>query len=265
MKARTLDTVHTPLDLAVVGGKEAAAKALIMTGANVNTLDSTNDGPLHLAIKGGHVGIAKDLVLGGANPVQAGSNGDFPINLAACHGLDEVVLALGEKGVDLTCLDNKRETPLRLAVIGDHLNKAAAIPALLEAGADIEGRTWMGSTPLQHAAMVGSCALLTLLELGANVNSKDQKGWTPLHYRCKFGNHGTADLLLRWGADETTFNSEGESVVSTVIRRIAQAPEERVSALSVFPSYWHVLRRTEPGVAGASWSFAVPTQTGCGW
>ncbi|CAM9717813.1 unnamed protein product [Ectocarpus sp. 13 AM-2016] len=94
IKANTLDSGHKPLDLAIAGGKRAAAKALIMAGADVDTLDAMNDGPLHHAIKGGHVGIAKDLSLSGADPMQAGSNGDFPIHLAAWHGLDEVVLAL---------------------------------------------------------------------------------------------------------------------------------------------------------------------------
>ncbi|CAM9242574.1 unnamed protein product, partial [Ectocarpus sp. 8 AP-2014] len=228
---------HTPLDLAVIGGKQAAAKALIMAGADVNARDSTNDDPLHLAIKGGQVGIAKDLLLSGANPVRAGPNGNFPIHLAACHGLDEVVLALVKKGIDLDCLNNERETPLRLAVRENH-NKAAAIRVLLEAGADIEGWCVTGRTPLHGAAMFGSCAaMLTLLQLGAKVNSKNDEGITPLCSACFFGNHDAAGLLLRWGADETAVNSEGETVVSMVMQQIAEAPEasrpplERLSRL----------------------------------
>ncbi|CAM9785729.1 unnamed protein product [Ectocarpus fasciculatus] len=254
MKAKALDTGRTPLNLAVFGGKEAAAKALIMAGADVNVLDVANDGPLHLAIKGGHVGIAKDLLLSGANPVQAGSDGDLPIHLAARHGLDEVVFALGEKGVDLNCRNTMGMTPLWLAVGGDHvtttklllaegaepncgspvlhyagkLNKAAAIPVSIEAGADIEGRCVLGRTPLQYAAAYGSCAaMLALLELGANVNSKDPRGETPLYCACFFGKHDAADLLLRWGADENAVDSEGETLVSMVMQRIADAAQAR--------------------------------------
>ncbi|CAM9169936.1 unnamed protein product [Ectocarpus sp. 8 AP-2014] len=269
MKEKSLDTGHTPLDVAVIGGKEAAAKALIMAGADVNTLDATNDGPLHLAIKGGHPGIAEDLLLSGANPIQAGSNGNLPIHLAACHGLDEVVLALGEKGVDLNCLNSRGETPLRLAVRGDHVttvkvllsegadphfraanrplkllhvaakrNRAAAIPALFEAGVNIEGRTSSGRTPLQYAAICDSyAAMLALLQLGAKVNSNNSDGLTPLYDACLFGTYDAADLLLRWGADETAVNSQGETVVSMVMQQIAEAPEasrpplERLSRL----------------------------------
>ncbi|CBJ48769.1 ankyrin repeat domain protein [Ectocarpus siliculosus] len=238
MKAKTLDTGHTPLDLAVVGGKAAAAEALIMAGADVNVLDSKNDGPLHLAIKGGHVRIAKDLLLSGVNPVQARSSGNFPIHLAAWHGLDEVVLALVEKGIDLNCLNYKRGTPLHVAKIRSAPEQRAAIRALFEAGADIEGPGIRGRTPLRHAARSGSyAAILTLLQLGANVNSKDDVGKNPLHCACFFCHHDAADLLLRWGADETAVNLEGETVVSMVIRRIAEAletrcpPLERVSKL----------------------------------
>ncbi|CAN0414046.1 unnamed protein product, partial [Ectocarpus fasciculatus] len=215
-----------------------------MAGADVNVLDAANDGPLHLAIKGGHVGIAKDLLLSGANPVQAGSFGDFPIHLAAQHGLDEVVLALVQKGVGLDCLNDDGETPLYVALWWDHVatmkvllaegadpnthdlthlatqkNNAAAIPALFEAGADIEGRCGTGHTPLEFAAMGSSCAaMLTLLQLRANVNSKNEDEETPLYLACSFGHHDAADLLLRWGADETAVDAEGETIASMVMR-----------------------------------------------
>ncbi|CAN0348494.1 unnamed protein product, partial [Ectocarpus sp. 12 AP-2014] len=69
--------------------------------------------------------------------------------------------------------------------------------------------------------------MLTLLHLGANVNSKDDVGINPLHCACFFCHHDAADLLLRWGADETTVNFKGETVISMVKRRIAEAPEAR--------------------------------------
>ncbi|CAM9875521.1 unnamed protein product, partial [Ectocarpus fasciculatus] len=226
IKAKAPDTGQTPLDLAVVGGKEAAAEALIMAGADVNVLDAANGGPLHLAIRGGHVRITKDLLLSGANPTQAGSNGDFPIHLAARHGLDEVVLALVQKGVDLNRVNTRGYSPLSLALKGDHENNAAAIPALFEAGADIEGRYGPGLTPLHFAAICGSyAAMLTLLQLGANVNSKNDRGQTPLYTACFGGRHDAADLLLRWGADETAVDAEGETIASMVIRRTAETFE----------------------------------------
>ncbi|CAM9841998.1 unnamed protein product [Ectocarpus sp. 8 AP-2014] len=45
-EAKAPGTGHTPLHLAVLGGNAAAAKALMMAGADVNVLDAMNDGPL---------------------------------------------------------------------------------------------------------------------------------------------------------------------------------------------------------------------------
>ncbi|CAN0128902.1 unnamed protein product, partial [Ectocarpus fasciculatus] len=185
------------------------------------------------------------LLLSGANPVQAGSKGDFPIHLAAQHGLDEVVLALVQKGVDLNRVNTRGQTPLDVALWWDHVatmkvllsdgadpnthdlthlathkNNAAAIRALFEAGADIERRDGLiGLTPLHFAANFGKCtaSMLTLLQLGANVNSKNERGENPLYTACLFGHDDAVDLLLRWGADETTVNSHGETVASMVI------------------------------------------------
>ncbi|CAB1104400.1 unnamed protein product [Ectocarpus sp. CCAP 1310/34] len=192
IKAKAPHTWHTPLDLTVTGGKEAAAKALIMAGADGHMWEHR---------------VAKDLLLSGANPIQAGSNGNFPIHLAACHGLDEVVLAVVEKGIDLNCLNNKREIPLLLALlrIAACENKAAAIRVLFEAGADIEAR-------------------LTLFQLGAKVNSKENERITSLSSACSFGNHDAAGLLLSWGGDENAMDSEGETVVFMVMQQIAEAP-----------------------------------------
>lgn len=52
----------TPLHLCIAGGKETAAKMLIMAGADMNIFDRKDDAPLHLAIEGGHVGTAQSLV-----------------------------------------------------------------------------------------------------------------------------------------------------------------------------------------------------------
>lgn len=77
MEVKTPGTGYTPLHLAVLGGNAAAAKTLIMAGADVNVLDAEHDSPLHLAIKGGHVEIAKDLLLTGANANLVGSTESF--------------------------------------------------------------------------------------------------------------------------------------------------------------------------------------------
>ena len=51
--------------------------------------------------------------------------------------------------------------------------------------------------------------ILFLLERGANTNSQNKKLNTPLHYALSFQNYDIADLLLKYGADESIKNSVG--------------------------------------------------------
>ncbi|CAN0142903.1 unnamed protein product, partial [Ectocarpus sp. 4 AP-2014] len=98
MDTKAPGTGHTPLHLTVLGGNAAAAKALIMAGADVNVRDDKRDTPLHLAIRQGHVEIAEYLLLSGADPNLQGSTGAFPIHLAVDSSQDEIVVALAHKG-----------------------------------------------------------------------------------------------------------------------------------------------------------------------
>ncbi|CAN0152190.1 unnamed protein product [Ectocarpus sp. 6 AP-2014] len=199
MEAKTPGTGGTPLHVAVIRGQEAAARVLVLAGADVNAVDHNTDTPLHLAIGvlGVDARIAQDLLLSGANPKARGFAHDCPIHVAARHGRHDVVHALAHKGADLDALNGKGMTPISLAVEGDHVstvkvllaagadakgqmdrlktalhvaaecNKSGAIPALIEAGADIEARMSLGRSPLWYAAWKGSCAaMLVLLQLG---------------------------------------------------------------------------------------------------
>ncbi|CAM9268902.1 unnamed protein product [Ectocarpus fasciculatus] len=247
---------RTPLHVAASCGKEAAAKALMMAGADVHSLDTDQDTPLHLAIEGDFVELAEDLLLSGADPNAKGSRGSYPIQLAAGRGQDEVVSALVQKGANLNCLDAVGKTPLYLAVVEDRVstvrvllaagadasfrlanattvlhvaaecNEAGAIGILVEAGADVEARSKSGQTPLWFSAFYGSyTAMLTLLQLGAGVNSVGTYGSTPLHAACKRGHADVAHLLLRWGADETIVDNRGR-IARKRLPAIANVVEE---------------------------------------
>lgn len=79
-------------------------------------------------------------------------------------------------------------------------------------------------TPLYYAAWRGSCAaMLYVLQLGADVNAKASGGWNALHITCRKAD--AADLLLRWGADETALTDSGR-IPSSKMPVIAEAPEE---------------------------------------
>ena len=256
---------RTPLHVAALGGKAAAAEVLMLGGADVNALDAGKEGPLHLAIEGGHAGVVRDLLLRGANPNVKGDDGDFPIHLAAGRGQDGVLRTLLHAGAQVDRLSDDGWTPLVIAVLGNHLStvkvlldggantaiicrgdaplhKAARrsntdiLEALVEAGAGIEARNGKGLTVLHSAAYFGSCpAMGALLRLGADVHVPGTvTGCTPLHIACQQVRPDAADLLLRWGADETTVDRYGDTPAVDIpnITEVAGQDHPRLERLS---------------------------------
>lgn len=123
------------------------------------------------------------------------------------------------------------------------------IDALVEAGANLDaraGHNLIGNesqTPLHLAGgHLTVWNMAALLRQGADVNARDSKGETPLHQVCERAREllsdEAADLLLRWGADETITNKDGcthvdlvKSDASSTGRRLqrvlANAPADR--------------------------------------
>lgn len=235
--AKGCGKAFTPLHLAALGGKTAAASTLVLAGADVNSHNSNNNNtPLYLAIKHGHLRVAESLLSLGADASIQSPQGTYPIHLAAFAGYDEVVTKLLQNGATSNCLDAKGRTPLRLAASagsvstmkallaggGSEANRspalhvaacsddAATIRELLHRGADVDRRNEQDLTPLLSAAYLGSrSACLALLEGGAGVNSTTIDGSTPLHAACCRGDYHMADLLLKRGADPDATDNGG--------------------------------------------------------
>ncbi len=101
-------------------------------------------------------------------------------------------------------------TPLHLAIFG---GQPEAVQALLEHGADVEALS-TGSIarvrPLGTAAFVGSTALAAaLLDAGADPNGRGEGGFTALHTAAQSGNVALARVLLDRGADPSLAMDDG--------------------------------------------------------
>jgi ankyrin repeat protein len=86
---------------------------------------------------------------------------------------------------------------------------------LLEKGAKVNAKDWLGWTPLMYASYNGRTDLAKLLlNKGAEVNAVSNTGWTPLMYAAYKGQVEIGKLLIENGADLNAKTREGETALS---------------------------------------------------
>ncbi|KAM0546427.1 hypothetical protein ACHAPJ_010894 [Fusarium lateritium] len=129
------------------------------------------------------------------------------LHLAAWFGLNRVVQALLERGVDTDAQTFYEETPLSIAIEGHH---TAVVVELLNNGASCEAGGGPSYSPLIHATMRGFEDIVgILIRSGANINKtlKRKKDVGSDYYRCplslaaKEGQTTVFRMLLDSGAD----------------------------------------------------------------
>jgi ankyrin repeat protein len=129
--------------------------------------------------------------------------------LTACTASDiEQVKALLEKNPALIKAQNDvGETPLGRAVVALHPNEEL-VKYLLEHGAEVEGASKWGESPLQGAAGRSSKKIVELLlEHGAKVNVRTRYGRTPMNFAAFNNRTEVVDVLLAHGAEITVIEA----------------------------------------------------------
>lgn len=213
------------LHLAVRLGHESIVSLLLKHGAEADALDSIGRSPLHLACIHGHPAVATTLLEHGADIsikfTDESRYEHFALSFAARMGHAEVLRVLIRYGADVNKAGSRGLTALHYAAVR---NQSQSIEVLVDTGIDIEARVCEhggGGTAL-HASAVMRCydATLCLLRHGANVRAQNAFGYTPLHgvarQARKDGAVEVADLLLRWGGDETAVDHEGNTPLNLV-------------------------------------------------
>lgn len=213
------------LHLAVRLGHEPIVSLLLRHGAEADALDNIGRSPLHLACIHGHPAVAITLLEHGADIsikfTDESRYEHFALSFAARMGHAEVLRVLIRYGADVNKAGSRGLTALHYAAVR---NQSQSIEVLVDTGIDIEARVCDhggGGTAL-HASAVMRCydATLCLLRRGANVRAQNAFGYTPLHgvarQARKDGAVEVADLLLKWGGDETAVDHEGNTPLSLV-------------------------------------------------
>lgn len=161
---------RSPLYAAAEAGHEAAARHLVLAGADVNYVDPSHGCvALVVAIEDGQGDLTRDLLIAGASlddwkdPVHGRSR----LHVAAEKGHDKVVSALVCTSLDINAADNDSITPLMLACGNGHV---ATAKALLIAGAHVESSGKDGRSPIDFAVQKGHKDVLkAVLEFGVSV------------------------------------------------------------------------------------------------
>lgn len=111
---------------------------------------------------------------------------------------------------DFECDDRSESVPLHFAV---EYGAADLARMLLDAGASVDARNFVGETPLHFAAKKNHADLARmLLDAGAVVDAKDDEGKTPLHKACESGNVAVAGALIEAGANMYARNRYGTTI-----------------------------------------------------
>ena len=146
------------------------------------------------------------IFIGGANPEESEI---APIHAAAMTGDLEAITLVLSSNVDINHTDQKSAgySALTYATIQ---NRVHIVKLLIENGANVNLKSFEGSTALHAAAMTGGNKHLIslLLDAQADVNAHDVDGITALNLAATKGFHDAASLLIDYGANVDTADSK---------------------------------------------------------
>lgn len=186
------------------------------------------DAPVADAAMRGDLEAVKYLVNQGANVNVAQGDGMTALHWAAVHDHADLVGILAEAGAKLEAGTRiGGYTPLHVA---SREGSAAAVKALLAAGANVHALNSVGVTPLHLAGMAGTPEAITaLLARGAQVDAREPAyGRTPLMLAAAQGRSRAVTILLEHGAEVGAVATEVNLVQRAAADAAARRARERM-------------------------------------
>ena len=197
--------------------------------AMLDTVDSTGRSPLSWAAQRGEDEAVRLLLEHGADPNNNDNTNMTPLHYAAQAATPKCLLLLIEYGARIY-QSTRGWTALHYAC-SFHDDLAYTKP-LLDHGADVNKRTYVGKTALYFAIIQNHLKNTAfLIKIGANINVLDREGISPLAFSIKFRRLDAMKLLLQSGAKHELL-SDGDD---TLLHFVAKFPDlEIIQYLSDF-------------------------------
>jgi hypothetical protein len=152
--------------------------------------------------------------------------GKTPLIYACAFGnLSVVEWLVAKPDINVNAVDDTQRSPLHHSAKMAHFGSAPDIAkTLLNAGAIVNARDHIGSTPLMFAAANGAEDMATsLLDARATVNASDFEGCTPIEYAKSLMQDSMVALLREHGAQEDESDDDSNPSVSTAVPSVSEA------------------------------------------
>ncbi|KAK5993398.1 Ankyrin repeat domain-containing protein 50 [Cladobotryum mycophilum] len=207
----------TGLHIAAYFGLSTAAEALILSGHNIEVLDSDRRTAQPWAAGNGQETIIRLLIQKEAEIDSVDNDNQTPLIWAVKKGHEAVVKLLIENKADVNFVGHNNQTPLLEAIHGRH--KAVA-RLLINNKANVNFADKEGWSPLLWAVKKGHEAVVRLfIENGARIYHADNDGRTSLLWAVNYGYERIVEILIRKRACIHTKDVFGTTALHLAARR----------------------------------------------
>lgn len=183
-------------------GDLVRVRALLESGAPIETRDARGRSVLLAATDGNHIETARWLIARGADVNAKDDQQDSAYLLASARGYIEILRATLAAGADLKSTNRYGGTALIPAC---HYGHVETVRLLLGTAIDVDHVNRLGWTALLEAVILGDGGapyqeiVRLLLARGARPRLADAQGVTPLQHALQRGQARVADLLRAAG------------------------------------------------------------------
>jgi ankyrin repeat protein len=202
----------TPLHWAARAGDLAIVDVLIRAGAEANSVNRYGMSPLALAAANGSADVVGALLRAGADPRitdAALPEGQTSLMLAARTGNVETVKQLGTHGSNVNARESRTGTTALMWAAAE--DRAAAVTALVELGADLNVRSRLTDYPHTPPGVIGDKLEPGVSYVGQTVLPKG--GWTALMFAARQGAREAARALADAKAALDITDPDGSSAL----------------------------------------------------